>query len=72
MPPIAARVAALPWNGWQGSSGIRTCAVKIEEMDVSNGPVGSIGQRNILSLIVEKRMLPMKYRTRINYTESAG
>jgi len=35
---MAPKVPALPWNEWQGSSGIRAYPVKIREMDVSNGP----------------------------------
>ena len=45
---MAPKVPALPWNEWQGSSGIRAYPVKIREMDVSNGPESG---RNLAAIL---------------------
>ena len=59
MLPIAARVAALPWNACQDSSGTGNNPLEIGELDVSNGPVSghnlaAISGRNMASLCHEQ------------------
>ena len=48
---MAPKVPALPWNEWQGSSGIRAYPVKIREMDVSNGPESG---RNLAAIVAPR------------------
>jgi len=59
---MAPKVPALPWNEWQGSSGIRAYPVKIREMDVSNGPESG---RN-LAVIVAPRTASLCQRRPVN------